>query len=86
MKKLLLIALLFLTGCNAQIIDLNYKFNRAYIELPDGTVEVEVLTWKDYEDSDMVQVTAVDGTIYYTHGSKIILINDEEDRKEEWEG
>lgn len=83
MKKLLLIALLFLTGCNAQIIDLNYKFNRAYIELPDGTVEVEVLTWKDYEDSDMVQVTTVDGTIYYTHGSKIILINDEEERREE---
>lgn len=83
MKKLLLIALLFLTGCNAQIIDLNYKFNRAYIELPDGTAEVEVLTWKDYGESDMVQVTTVDGTVYYTHGSKIILINDEGERKGE---
>lgn len=83
MKKLLLIALLFLTGCNVQVIDLNYKFNRAYIELPDGTIEVEVLSWREYGESDMVQVTAVDGTIYYTHGLNVILINDEGERKEE---
>lgn len=83
MKKLLLIALLFLTGCNAQVFDLNYKFNRAYIELPDGVVEVEVFSWRDYDDSDMVQVTTVEGTVYYTHGSKVILINDEGERKEE---
>lgn len=83
MKKLLLIALLFLAGCNAQVIDLNYKFNRAYIELPDGVVEVEVFSWRDYDDSDMVQVATVDGTIYYTHGSKVVLINDEGEWKEE---
>ena len=83
MKKLLLIALLFLTGCNAQIIDLNYKFNHAYIELPDDTIKVEVLSWKDYEDSDMVQITTVDGIIYYTHGSKVILINNDGEQKNE---
>lgn len=83
MKKLFLIMLLFLTGCNAQVFDLNYKFNRAYIELPDGVTEVSVFSWRDYGESDMVQVTTVEGTVYYTHGSKVILINDEGEWKEE---
>ena len=83
MKKLLLIVgLLFLTGCNELFFDYNYKFNRAYIELPEGVTEVEVFSWRVYGESDMVQVTSVEGTVYYTHGSKVILINDEGERKE----
>lgn len=60
-----------LTGCNAQIIDTNYTFNKAIIE---GVGEVDVRTWCDYEDSDAVQITATDGTVYLTHYSNVILI------------
>lgn len=73
---------LALTGCsgnigyNKQVADLNYKFTRAIIHFADGDMEIEIRSWCDYDDSDMVQVTATDGTIYYTHGSNIILICD----------
>ena len=73
---------LALTGCssnigyNKQVADLNYKFTRAIIRFADGDMEIEIRSWCDYDDSDMVQVTATDGTIYYTHGSNIILICD----------
>lgn len=82
MKKLLLIvALILLAGCNADLIDTTYHFDRAYITLPDGgVIEGDVYKWKDYNESDMVQVTLTDGRTYYTHGSNIVLIAE---RKEE---
>lgn len=63
-------------GYNKQVADLNYKFTRAIIRFADGDMEVEIRSWCDYDDSDMVQITATDGTVYYTHGSNIILICD----------
>ena len=61
-------------GFNRQLADLNYKFDHAIIHFADGDMEIEIKSWCDYDDSDMVQVTAVDGTVYYTHGANIILI------------
>ena len=68
---IIMIAAVF-TGCgNKQIIDLNYTFNKAYIE---GIGEIEIKKWNDYVDSDMVQVISKDGTVYLTHSSNVILI------------
>ena len=82
MKKiiclLLVLALGFtLVGCgyNKTLIDVNYHFNYAYIAMPDGTcVDGPIRAWNDWDDSDMIQVTFTDGTIYYTHSSNVILI------------
>ena len=66
-----------LVGCgyNKTIVDVNYRFNYAYIAMPDGTcVDGDVKSWKDWDDSDMIQVTFSDGTIYYTHSSNVVLI------------
>ena len=75
---LLVLALGFaLAGCgyNKTIIDANYRFTHAYIAMPDGTcIEGKVKSWNDWDDSDMIQVTLTDGTIYYTHSSNVILI------------
>lgn len=73
-STIVLSAMLF-TGCgyNRQIIDFNYSFNKAIIE---DVGEIEIKSWTDYENSDMVQVTATDGTVYLTHSSKVILIYD----------
>lgn len=68
------LVVVLLTGCNKQIFDTNYKFNYAIINTFDGVVEGEISTWRDYDDCDMVQVTFSDGTVYYTHGSNVILI------------
>ena len=71
---LLFIVIMFMLsscGYNKQIIDLNYKFDKAYIE---GIGEIEIKNWNDYENSDMIQVIANDGTVYLTHSSNVILI------------
>lgn len=66
-------ALLFtqLVGCNQQVIDANYTFNKAII---DGIGTVEVRSWKDFQYSDMIQLTDSEGNVYLTHSSKVILI------------
>ena len=39
-----------LIGCNKQIFDIQYSFNYAIIQLPNGEiVEGKVDSWKDYE-------------------------------------
>lgn len=75
MKKYIIIFLVstcILTGCNEQIIDTNYTFKRAYIE---GVGEIEVSTWRDYENSDQIQITGKDGVTYLTHSSRVILFS-----------
>ncbi len=75
MKKLIIVATaLMLMGCNMQVIDTTWRYDYAYITLPEGAVEGEVTSWVDYEDSDMVQIRMKDGTTYYTHGSNIVLV------------
>jgi hypothetical protein len=61
-------------GCNAQIIDTTYYYDTAIISLPDGgVVKGKVSSWKDYEDSDAVQVV-VDGVTYYTFLGNVVLV------------
>ena len=77
MKKILvciLLSMFLLTGCNGgynvTLVDTAWKFNYADI---DGIGTVEVESWLDFEDSDMIQVTAKNGCTYLTHSSKVIL-------------
>lgn len=77
---LLLILLLFLAitfcGCNKQLIDTTYSFDKAIISLPNGdVVEGEVQSWTDYEDGDQIQVV-IDGKTYLVHSSQIVMINE----------
>lgn len=63
-----------LSGCNKQIIDTTYRFDYAYIVLPNGEcVEGQVDRWKDYDDGDQIQVT-IDGTTYLTDTTRVTLI------------
>lgn len=71
---ILVIAVLFLAGCNQQIIDTTYSFDSAIITMPDGTmISGKVESWKDYTDSDAVQVK-IDGKTYYTFLGNVVLI------------
>lgn len=67
------IIILILTSCNRQMIDLNYTFNKAII---DGVGEIEINSWTDYDQSDMIQITDKNGKTYLTHSSKVILIHE----------
>lgn len=82
MNKIKVIAIMLLAvltlsvfcGCNKQIFDFNYKYNYAVVRVGDRVVEGEIKTWNDYDDG-MVQVIFTDGTVYYTHGVNVVLIN-----------
>lgn len=64
-----------LSGCNKQLIDTTYTFNRAIVRLPDGTViEGKLDSWKDY-DGDQLQVK-INDTVYLVHSNNVVLIKD----------
>ena len=61
---------------NMNLFDTKYSFNYAYVGLPNGkTIEGEIKSWKDWDDSDMLQVTFTDGSTYYSHSSNIVLVS-----------
>jgi len=61
-------------GSNKQLIDLSYKFDYAILFRADGEQRIPIQSWRDWTDSDMIQFTAIDGTVYYTHSSNVILV------------
>ena len=67
---------LVLVGCNKQMVDLTYSYERAILCLPDGQIiEGRVSSWTDFEDGDQIQVK-IDGKTYLVHSSNIALISD----------
>ena len=65
-----------LSGCNKQVVDLTYSYERAIISLPNGEiVEGKVQSWTDYEDGDQIQVK-IDGVTYLVHASQVVLISE----------
>ena len=65
-----------LSGCNKQIVDLNYKFDKVYIRLPNGQcVEGRLDSWLDFEEGDQIQVK-VNGKTYLTHISNVVMVNE----------
>lgn len=82
MKKIVCLILIFiitltLTACqvgNRQIgWDTTQTFTYAIVELGNGElVEGAVESWRDFEESDVVQFT-MNGITYLTHYSKVIL-------------
>ena len=73
---LIVALLLVLVGCNKQMVDLTYSYERAILSLPNGEViEGKVSSWTDFEDGDQIQVK-IDGKTYLVHSSNIVLISD----------
>ena len=67
---------IILAGCNKQMVDLTYSYERAILSLPNGeVVEGRVSSWTDFEDGDQIQVK-IDGKTYLVHSSNIVLISD----------
>lgn len=83
MKRKILIGLVLtiaicicITGCNKQMFDTTYSFDRAIISLPNGEIiDGKITSWTDYEDGDQIQVK-IDGKTYLVHSSNIVLISE----------
>jgi len=74
---LMLIFALCLTGCqigNRKIgFDTTQTFHWAIVQLGNGElIEGSVDSWRDFSESDVVQVT-IKGNTYLTHYSNVIL-------------
>ena len=80
-KKLALLSavvatlLVTLVGCgNKDWFDAVYTYDRAIIQLPDGTIiEGKIDNWTDYDDGDQIQLK-IDGKTYLVHSSNVVLI------------
>ena len=73
---IVLLSALLITGCNKQVVDLTYSYERAILQLPNGEIiEGRVSSWTDFEDGDQIQVK-IDGKTYLVHSSNIVLISD----------
>ena len=73
---LILAVALVSVGCNKQLVDLTYSYERAIICLPNGEiVEGRVSSWTDFEDGDQIQVK-IEGKTYLVHSTNIVLISD----------
>ena len=82
MKKKLFVAMLLgimsvsLVGCNKQIFDTTYSYERAVLCLPNGEViDGKVQSWTDYAEGDQIQVK-IDGKQYLIHSEDIVLISE----------
>ena len=66
---------LFLSSCNMQVIDTTWNYDYAYIKMPDGSiVQGEVDSWKDFDNSDAVQIK-IKGVTYLTHYCNVVMID-----------
>ena len=61
---------------NKQIIDFNHQnFNVAYVKGDSNIWErIQIKAWKDWEQSDSIQIITADGNAIYTHLSNVKLM------------
>lgn len=63
---------------NKQLIDFNQNFNVAYIMGDSNRFErVRIKAWKDWENSDAVQIILENGTPIYTHLHNVKLTKED---------
>lgn len=80
--KYILITLLFLiipimlVGCNKQIFDIEYTFNKAYVKIGEEWVDLKIDKWCDYE-GEQIQLVLEDGTVMIVSSNNCILYNGE---------
>ena len=71
-----IICILFcLTGCNRQIVDLNYKFDKAICNIGNTTKEIKIDKWKDY-DGEQLQIIDDKGNVYLNSSYNCTLIKE----------
>ena len=60
---------------NKQYFDFHQNFKYAYITEGTNVVKYQIKAWKDWNDSDAVQVITVDDRAIYTHLSRVLLVD-----------
>lgn len=62
------------TGCNHQVIDLDYTYNKAYCNYNGDKFELEIDKWTDY-DGEQIQIKS-NGKTYLLSANNCYLVKD----------
>lgn len=63
---------------NYQVFDTNWRFTWAIVQLGNGElIEGHVTSWRDFNESDMIQITIDDELTIMTHSSNILLCSEQ---------
>jgi len=82
MKKviavILMVVMLFvLVGCNYNIVDTKWAYNKAYVNFGDHVECFKITSWA--EDETTFTLTCEDGTIICSSQYNIVLVKEKED-------
>ena len=77
MKKIILLVIiaLCLTGCNRQVLDLDYEYDKAICNIGNETKEIKLRSWRDY-DGEQLQLTDEEGNKYLISSFNCTLIKE----------
>ena len=73
---LITVLLSSLTSCNKDMFDTVYEYDYATVLFPGDTevTTIYIKQWKDYSDSEQIQIIATDGTVYLVSSYNCVLI------------
>ena len=72
---LVLVIMFTLASCNYKTVDTVYQFDYAIIRMPNGEiVEGKIISWRDYEDGEQLQLKLEDGNTYLVNSFYTALI------------
>lgn len=71
----LLFIMLFMTGCNKQVVDFDYSYNKAICNIGGETKEIKLRSWKDY-DGEQLQLTDKEGNKYLVSSFNCTLVKE----------
>lgn len=71
---ILIIFMLFITGCNKEILDTSYSFDKIVCNYDGIKFELKVDTWNDYE-GEQLQIKS-EGKTYLVSANKCYMIGD----------
>lgn len=63
-----------LTGCNKQVIDFDYTYNKLYCNYNGDKFELDIDQWKDY-DGEQIQIKA-NGKKYLVSANQCYLVGE----------
>lgn len=76
MKKILLliVPVLLITGCNRQVFDFKYTYNKAYCNYNGDKFELNIDKWNDY-DGEQIQIQS-NGKTYLISANNCYLVEE----------